>query len=59
MGVLLAILVLANVPSFSNILAGQDEFAFVHGPVGAWLSLLIFGAVGFGLIRIPIRRKSR
>ncbi len=57
-GVLLAALVLAGVPSVTQLLIGQPEFPFLH-TAGAWLSLIIFGTVVWGLIRIPLRVSAR
>lgn len=54
-GVLLAALVLGGVPSLTELIAGVSEFEFVHGALGGWLSLIIFGVVAYGLIRIPMR----
>ncbi|MFQ6114135.1 MAG: OPT family oligopeptide transporter [bacterium] len=53
-GVLLAGLVLAGVPSITFLLTGHNEFGFVH-MLGGWLSILIFGVVAWGLLRIPLR----
>jgi hypothetical protein len=54
-GVLLAGLVFAGIPSITYYLFGINEFAFVHGPVGMILSLIIFLTVAYALIRIPLR----
>lgn len=54
-GVLLAGLVLLGIPSITMLLTGQSEFEFVHSAIGGWLSLIIFGIVAIGLIRIPLR----
>jgi len=53
-GVLLAALVLLGIPSITSLLTGQDTFDFAHSAVGGWLSILIFGIVLLGLIRIPL-----
>lgn len=53
-GVLLAGLVLLGIPSITSLLTGQREFAVAHSTVGGWLSVLIFGIVILGLIRIPL-----
>ncbi|MFQ5865572.1 MAG: OPT family oligopeptide transporter [bacterium] len=57
-GVLLAGLVLAGVPSITYLLTGQNEFGFVH-TLGGWFSILIFGIVAWGLLRIPLRSVFR
>jgi putative OPT family oligopeptide transporter len=53
-GVLIAGLALNGVTSLTELLFGIESFAFVAGPVGAWLSLLIFGAVAWCLLRVPL-----
>ncbi len=53
-GVLLAGLVLMGIPSITSLVAGVDEFSFVHSAVGGWLSIIIFGVVAYGLIKIPM-----
>ncbi len=55
-GVILAGLVLMGFTSITAALTGQAEFAFVHGPIGGWLSLIVFGLVAYGLIRVPLSR---
>lgn len=53
-GVLLAGLVLTGINSITYLFTGQHEFGFVH-TLGGWLSIVIFGIVAMGLIRIPLR----
>ena len=60
-GVLLAGLVLAFQDiiaefSITQLIAGTKEFKFVSGPLGAWLSLVVFGVITWTLIAIPLRR---
>jgi len=57
-GVLLAGFVLAGIQSITALVTGQPEFPFVR-TVGAWLSLIIFGLVAYGLIRIPLRQAKK
>ncbi len=52
-GVLLAGLVLLGIPSITSLLTGQETFGLAHSAVGGWLSILIFGIVVWGLIRVP------
>ena len=53
-GVLLAALVLLGIPSITSLLTGQNAFEFTGSAMGGWLSILIFGIVILGLIRIPL-----
>jgi hypothetical protein len=57
-GVVLAGLVLAvqNFESMTKIFFGKTEFDFVSGPVGAWMSLAVFGVIAYALIAIPLRK---
>lgn len=59
-GVVLAGLVLAvkNFESITKIFFGVDEFGFVSGPAGAWLSLAVFAVIAYVLIAIPLRKAS-
>ena len=57
-GVLLSAIVLA-VPGFTSIthsLFGVDEFAWVAGPAGGWMSVLALGAIVWTLVRIPLSK---
>ncbi|HUS06589.1 MAG TPA: oligopeptide transporter, OPT family [Bryobacteraceae bacterium] len=54
-GILLAVTFLAGVPSFTRLLTGRDELPF-YPALGGWLSLAAFGAIGWVLIRIPMKR---
>jgi uncharacterized oligopeptide transporter (OPT) family protein len=58
MGVGLALLAIGGIPSITALLTGRESFAFV-APLGGWLSLAIFGAVAWGLIRIPLAAAER
>ncbi len=58
-GVVLAGLVLLGVSSLTEVFSGHESFAFAEGAVGGWLSLLIFGAVGYGLMRVPTSRMKK
>jgi putative OPT family oligopeptide transporter len=53
-GVLLAAFVLQGVSSLTHLIFGMDELPLLDN-WGGWLSLLIFGVVAWGLIRIPAR----
>jgi len=57
-GVLLSGLALINIESIAKIIFGVSKFSFV-GPFGGWLSLLVFAAVGYGLIGIPLRKMKK
>jgi hypothetical protein len=60
LGVLLALLTLGAVngllpaPSIAELLFGTADLG-IAGPFGGWLSLLVFAAVAWGLIRVPLR----
>ncbi|MBL7074730.1 oligopeptide transporter, OPT family [candidate division KSB1 bacterium] len=56
-GILLAVLVLSNVPSITHILTGLEQLPFYEN-WGGWLSLIIFAVVIYGLIKIPIGREK-
>lgn len=53
-GVLLAGFVLRGVASLTELFFHVEELA-IHEAWGGWLSLLIFAAVGWGLVRVPLR----
>jgi OPT family oligopeptide transporter len=54
MGILLAVMFLAGIPSLTHTLTGTDELpVFVRW--GGWLSFLAFALIAWVLIRIPIR----
>ncbi len=59
-GVILAAFVLLSmsvldVSSMTEWIFGVESFSFVEGPIGGWLSLLVFAGVAIALIRIPYR----
>jgi len=54
-GILLAALFLAGMPSITKMLTGHDEFVWLP-KAGAWLSLSAFLSTAYMLIRIPTRR---
>jgi putative OPT family oligopeptide transporter len=56
-GVALAGLVLAGVPSLTSLLTGKESLG-IAASMGGWLSLAIFGAVAYGLVREPLRRRG-
>jgi putative OPT family oligopeptide transporter len=53
-GILLAALFLAGVPSITRALTGADEFDF-YPMLGGWLSLAAFAAIAYVLVRIPTK----
>jgi putative OPT family oligopeptide transporter len=55
-GILLAVMFVAGAPSITRLLTGADELPF-FAATGGWLSLLGFMAVGYVLVRIPLRGK--
>ena len=61
-GVLFAGLVLAAdrmgfaFTSITHSLFGVEEFAWVAGPAGAWMSLVAFGALAWALVAVPLKR---
>ena len=58
MGILIAVLAVSQVPSFTHMLTGRDQFGFFPA-WGGWLALLGFLAIGWVLIRIPLGAKQR
>lgn len=57
-GVLLAAMVLLNktAPSLTSMIFGVDQFAFVAGPAGAWISLVALAALVYALVAIPLSK---
>jgi putative OPT family oligopeptide transporter len=57
-GVLFAGLVLAidGFTSFTRTLFGVDEFAWVAGPGGAWMSVVALAAIAWMLVALPLRK---
>jgi putative OPT family oligopeptide transporter len=55
MGILLAAMFLAHVPSFTHLLSGADQFGWFP-KAGGWLSLAAFLSIGYALVRLPTRR---
>ena len=58
MGILIAVLAVSQVPSFTHMLTGRDQFSFFPA-WGGWLALVGFLAIGWVLIRIPLSAKQR
>ncbi len=54
-GILLAVLFLAGVSSFTHVFTGLDELPF-YGAWGGWLSLAAFATLAWLLIWVPLRR---
>ena len=57
-GVLLAGMVLAfsDFRSLTDVLFGVDQFAWVAGPAGAWVSLAVLAVLVCVLVAVPLRR---
>ena len=55
-GILLAAMFLAGVPSMTHVLTGADEFSWLPR-AGGWLSLAAFLSIGYLLIRVPTRER--
>jgi putative OPT family oligopeptide transporter len=55
MGILLAITFLSGISSFAQLFTGVEQVGF-YPSLGGWLSLLMFGAITYTLIAIPLRR---
>ncbi len=55
LGILLAVLFVAKVPSVPQVLIGQEAFSWFDAYAG-WLSLAAFAAIAWVLLRIPMRR---
>lgn len=55
LGILLAVLFVAKVPSVPQMLIGQDQFAW-YDAFSGWLSMAAFAAIAWVLLRIPLRR---
>lgn len=53
-GILLAVVFLAGIPSVTRMLSGADQFSFFPA-LGGWLSVAAFAAIGWLLIRVPAR----
>jgi uncharacterized oligopeptide transporter (OPT) family protein len=54
-GILLAVVFLAGMPSFTHMLTGKDEFSWL-ARAGGWLSVAAFLSIAYALVRIPTRR---
>ncbi len=54
-GILLAVVFLAGMPSFTHMLTGKDEFSWL-ATAGGWLSLAAFLSIAYALVRAPTRR---
>jgi uncharacterized oligopeptide transporter (OPT) family protein len=57
-GVLLAgaVLAFADFRSLTGVLFGVDQFAWVAGPAGAWVSLAVLAVLVGALVGVPLRR---
>lgn len=55
LGILLAVLFIAKLPSAPELLTGQPHFAWYEATAG-WLSLAGFAAIAWVLLRVPLRR---
>ncbi len=55
MGILLAVMVISDIPSLTRLLTGGDELS-IYRSAGGWLTVAGFIAVGYVLVRIPLRR---
>jgi uncharacterized oligopeptide transporter (OPT) family protein len=53
-GIVLAALFLAGVPSITRVLSGHDELSF-YPRLGGWLSLAAFAAIAYVLVGIPAK----
>jgi putative OPT family oligopeptide transporter len=55
-GILLAVVFLAGIPSITQLLTGSPQFGF-YPQWGGWLSLAGFAALAYLLIKIPLRAR--
>ena len=55
MGILLAVTFLSGISSFTALLTGSEQIG-LYARFGGWLSLAMFAAIAYVLIRIPSRR---
>jgi putative OPT family oligopeptide transporter len=55
MGIILAFTFLTGITSFTELFTGSEQVAF-YPALGGWLSLAMFAAIAYVLIRIPLRR---
>lgn len=56
-GVLFAVLVGIGVPSLSQVVFGTADLPILH-KAGGWLSLILFAAVGYCLVIMPLRNRK-
>lgn len=54
-GILLAVMFVAGTRSITHVLTGADVLPF-YAAAGGWLSLIGFAAIGYVLVRIPLKR---
>ena len=57
LGILLAVLAVAKLPTLVHLISGADEFSWFQS-AGGWLSLAGFAAVAWVLIAIPKRHRA-
>ncbi|HLH39815.1 MAG TPA: oligopeptide transporter, OPT family [Bryobacteraceae bacterium] len=57
-GILLAAMFLAGVPSITRAVAGVDQFAWLDR-AGGWLSLAAFLSIAYLLVRVPTREDGQ
>jgi putative OPT family oligopeptide transporter len=56
LGVLLSRLVLMNIESLASFFFGISDFA-IYEYAGGWLSLIVFGIIGYALMKVPMKTK--
>jgi uncharacterized oligopeptide transporter (OPT) family protein len=50
------VLAIDGFTSFTRTLFGVDEFAWVAGPGGAWMSVVALAAIAWMLVALPLRK---
>ena len=56
-GILLAVLFIKGVPSLTRIVTGREAFPFLAS-WGGYLSLMVFAAIAYCLIQVPLRQRG-
>ena len=56
-GILLAVLFIKGVPSLTRVVTGREEFPFLAS-WGGYLSLIVFAAIAYCLIQVPLRQRG-